>query len=296
MKWINRNDSEANFEDRRGKGRGKRNAAVGGLGAIVIAVIALLLGQNPFQAVEMVNSIAPGESTEVVDPSRVNENEELKVFTLGVFNSANDVWDEIFSTQMEQNYQRPTLVAFTDETVSECGGASAAVGPFYCPADQKMYIDLNFFHQLRSEFGASGDLAMAYVTAHEVGHHVQKLLRIIDQMNQYRGRISEVEFNRLNVKLELQADFLAGVWVYHAQRMNMIRLEPGDLESVISATTAVGDDTIQKRSMGYSVPDSFTHGISAQRTYWFRKGMETGDITQGDTFNDPSLKPIKSNY
>jgi len=290
MKWINRNDSEANFEDRRGKGRGKRNAAVGGLGAIVIAVIALLLGQNPFQAVEMVNSIAPGESTEVVDPSRVNENEELKVFTLGVFNSANDVWDEIFSTQMEQNYQRPTLVAFTDETGSECGGASAAVGPFYCPADQKMYIDLNFFHQLRSEFGASGDLAMAYVTAHEVGHHVQKLLGIIDQMNQYRGRVSEAEYNQLNVKLELQADFLAGVWVYHAQRLNIIQLEPGDLESAISATTAVGDDTIQKKSMGYTVPDSFTHGTAAQRTYWFRKGMESGDIRQGDTFNDPALR------
>jgi len=290
MKWINRNDSEANFEDRRGKGRGKRNAAVGGLGAIVIAVIALLLGQNPFQAVEMVNSIAPGESTEVVDPSRVNENEELKVFTLGVFNSANDVWDEIFRTQMEQNYVRPTLVTFTDETVSECGGASAAVGPFYCPADQKMYIDLNFFHQLRSEFGASGDLAMAYVTAHEVGHHVQKLLGIIDQMNQYRGRVSEAEYNQLNVKLELQADFLAGVWVYHAQRMNIILLEPGDLESAISATTAVGDDTIQKNSRGYTVPDSFTHGTAAQRTYWFRKGMESGDIRQGDTFNDPVLR------
>lgn len=290
MKWINRNDSEANYEDRRGKGRGKRNAAVGGLGAIVIAVIALLLGQNPFQAVEMVNSIAPGQSTEVVDPTRVKENEDLKVFTLGVFNSANDVWDEIFSKQMKQSYQRPTLVTFTDETVSECGGASAAVGPFYCPADQKMYIDLNFFHQLRSEFGAKGDLAMAYVTAHEVGHHVQKLLGIIDQMNQYRGRISEADYNKLNVKLELQADFLAGVWVYHAQRLHIIQLEPGDLESAISATTAVGDDTIQKKSRGYTVPDSFTHGTSAQRTYWFRKGMESGDIRQGDTFNDPSLR------
>lgn len=290
MKWINRNDSEANYEDRRGRGRGKRNAAVGGLGAIVIAVIALLLGQDPFQAVNMVNSVVPDQSTEVItDPSRVNENEELKVFTLGVFNSANDVWSEIFRTQLQQSYVKPTLVTFTDATVSECGGATASVGPFYCPADQKMYIDLNFFHQLRSEFGAKGELAVAYVTAHEVGHHVQHLLGIINQVNQYRGKISEREQNRLNVKLELQADFLAGVWVYHAQKMNMIQLEPGDLESVISATTAVGDDTIQKRSMGYSVPDSFTHGTAAQRTYWFRKGMQTGDITQGDTFNDPSL-------
>ncbi len=290
MKWINRNDSEANYEDRRGRGRGKRNAAVGGVGAIVIVVIALLLGQDPFQAVNMVNSVVPDQSTEVItDPSRVNENEELKVFTLGVFNSANDVWSEIFRTQLQQSYVKPTLVTFTDATVSECGGATASVGPFYCPADQKMYIDLNFFHQLRSEFGAKGELAVAYVTAHEVGHHVQHLLGIINQVNQYRGKISEREQNRLNVKLELQADFLAGVWVYHAQKMNMIQLEPGDLESVISATTAVGDDTIQKRSMGYSVPDSFTHGTAAQRTYWFRKGMQTGDITQGDTFNDPSL-------
>lgn len=290
MKWINRNDSEANYEDRRGRGRGKRTAAVGGLGAIVIAVIALLLGQDPFQAVNMVNSVMPDQSTEVItDPSRVNENEELKVFTLGVFNSANDVWSEIFRTQLQQSYARPTLVTFTDATVSECGGATASVGPFYCPADQKMYIDLDFFHQLRSELGAKGDLAMAYVTAHEVGHHVQHLLGIINQVNQYRGKISEREQNRLNVKLELQADFLAGVWVYHAQKMNMIQLEPGDLESAISATTAVGDDTIQKRSMGYSVPDSFTHGTAAQRTYWFRKGMQTGDISQGDTFNDPSL-------
>ena len=287
MKWINRNDSQANYEDRRGKGR--RNAAVGGVGAIIVAVIALLLGQNPFQAIDMVSNMAPGGDSEVVDPSRANENEDLKVLTLGVFNSANDVWTEIFRSQLNKQYVRPTLVTFTDATVTECGGATAAVGPFYCPADQKMYIDLNFFHQLKSDFGAEGDLAMAYVTAHEVGHHVQKLLGIIDQVNQYRERISEAEYNKMNVKLELQADFLAGVWVYHAQRMNMIRLEPGDLESVISATTAVGDDTIQKRSRGYTVPDSFTHGTAAQRTYWFRKGMQSGDISQGDTFNDPGL-------
>ncbi len=284
MKWVRRDDSEANYEDRRGRGRGK-TAAIGGGGVIIVAIIALLLGQNPFDAINLVNNIAPGESTDIVDPSRVNENEDLKVFTLGVFNSANEVWSEIFRTQLNQTYQYPTLITFTDATTSGCGGATSSVGPFYCPADQSMYIDLNFFHQLRTEFGASGDLAMAYVTAHEVGHHVQKLLGILDQVNQYRGRVSEVEFNKINVKLELQADFLAGVWVYHAQRMNIIQLEPGDLESAISATTAVGDDTIQKRSMGYTVPDSFTHGTSAERTYWFRKGMQTGDIRQGDTFN-----------
>ncbi|MDD2299067.1 MAG: zinc metallopeptidase, partial [Fermentimonas sp.] len=264
-----------------------KKAVIGGVGAVIVALIALLLGQDPFEAVNIVNSISPGdESTEVVDPSRVNENEELKVFTLGVFNSTNEVWSEIFRTQLQQNYQNPTLVTFTDATTSECGGATSSVGPFYCPADYKMYIDLNFFHQLRNDFGAKGDLAMAYVTAHEVGHHVQKLLGILDQVNQYRGRISETEFNKLNVKLELQADFLAGVWVHHAQRMNIIKLEAGDLESAISATTAVGDDTIQKRSMGYTVPDSFTHGTSAERTYWFRLGMESGDVSKGDTFGN----------
>lgn len=289
MKWINRNDSEANYEDRRGRTI-RRGGAIGGLGAIIVVIIALLLGQNPFRMLDTVGGLAPGQVTEEVDPSRANENEDLKVFTLGVFNSANDVWTEIFRTQMRQEYRPPKLVTYTDETVSDCGGANAAVGPFYCPNDEKVYIDLNFFDELTRKFGAEGDMAKAYVTAHEVGHHVQKLLGILDQMNRYRGRISEAEYNKLNVKLELQADFFAGLWAYQAQRMGTIQLEMGDLESAISATQAVGDDTIQKKSMGYSVPDSFTHGTSAQRTYWFRKGFETGDIRQGDTFNDPSLR------
>ncbi len=289
MKWINRNDSEANYEDRRGRTL-RRGGAIGGLGAIIVFIIALLLGQNPFQMLDMANSVAPGQATEEVDPSRAHENEDLKVFTLGVFNSANDVWAEIFRKQVGQEYRKPTLVTYTDQTVSDCGGASAAVGPFYCPNDEKIYIDLNFFAELTHRFGAHGDLAKAYVTAHEVGHHVQKLLGILDQVNQYRGRISEAEFNRLNVKLELQADFFGGVWANQAQKMGTILLEQGDLESAISATQAIGDDNIQKQAQGYTVPDSFTHGTSAQRTYWFRKGFETGDIRQGDTFNDPSLR------
>ena len=290
MKWINRNDSESNYEDRRGRGV-KRGAAFGGVGMIIVAIIALLLGKNPFQAIDMVNSVVPGQtSEEVVDPSRMNENEDLKVFTLGVFNSANDVWTEIFRTQMGESYRNPVLVNFTDQTTSACGGATAQVGPFYCPGDEKVYIDLNFFHQLTRDYGARGDMAMAYVTAHEVGHHVQKLLGIIDQVNQYRGRISEAEFNKIMVKMELQADFFAGLWANQASKLGIIQLEPGDLESAISATTAVGDDTLQKEAMGYTVPDSFTHGTAAQRTYWFRKGYQTGDIRQGDTFNDPSLR------
>ena len=284
MKWLNRNDSEANFEDRRGR-TPKRGMAFGGIGAVVIIVMTLLFGKNPLQLLDMVNSVVPQQQQEAVDPSRVHENEDLKVLTLGVFNSANDVWKEIFSKQMNQQYRLPTLVTYTDYTTSACGGASGSVGPFYCPADEKIYIDLNFFHQLADEFGASGDLAMAYVVAHEVGHHVQKLLGILEEVNQYRGRVSDVEFNKLNVKLELQADFLAGVWAHQAQKMNIILLEEGDLESVISATTAVGDDTIQKKARGYTMPDTFTHGTAAQRTYWFRKGFESGDIQSGDTFS-----------
>lgn len=289
MKWINRDDSEINYEDRRGRSV-KRGAAFGGLGAIIIAIIALLLGQDPSQLLNLAGEFMPDQGTEqLVDPSRANENEDLKIFTLGVFNSANDVWTKVFKSQLNENYRNPVLVNFTDQTTSPCGGASAQTGPFYCPADEKIYIDLNFFHQLTSEYGAQGEMAMAYVTAHEVGHHVQKLLGILDQVNQYRGRVSEKEYNKLNVKLELQADFFAGMWAYQASKAGIIQLEPGDLESAISAANAVGDDTLQKKAMGYTVPDSFTHGTSAQRIFWFTKGYKTGDIRQGDTFNDPSL-------
>ncbi len=289
MKWINRDDSETNYEDRRGRSV-KRGAAFGGLGAIIIAIIALLLGQDPSQLLNLAGEFMPDQGTEqLVDPSRANENEDLKIFTLGVFNSANDVWTKVFKSQLNENYRNPVLVNFTDQTTSPCGGASAQTGPFYCPADEKIYIDLNFFHQLTSEYGAQGEMAMAYVTAHEVGHHVQKLLGILDQVNQYRGRVSEKEYNKLNVKLELQADFFAGMWAYQASKAGIIQLELGDLESAISAANAVGDDTLQKKAMGYTVPDSFTHGTSAQRIFWFTKGYKTGDIRQGDTFNDPSL-------
>ena len=287
MKWINRNDSESNYEDRRGR-RVKRGA-IGGIGGLVVVVIALLLGQNPLEFLDMANSVAPGQETEVYDSSRATENEELKVFSLAVFNSANDVWAAIFEEQLNKEYRAPTFVTFTDQTVSQCGGASAETGPFYCQLDEKVYIDLSFFHLLNQRFKVSGDLAMAYVTAHEVGHHVQKQLGTLDQMNQYRGRVSEADYNKLNVKLELQADFFAGLWAHQAQKMGMILLEPGDLESAIRAAEAIGDDHLQKQAQGYTVPDTFTHGTSAQRMYWFNKGFQTGDIRLSDTFNDPSL-------
>ena len=287
MKWINRNDSEGNFEDRRG--RGMKRGAIGGIGGLIVVVIALLLGKNPLEFLDMANSVVPGQQTEVYDPDRATENEDLKVFSLGVFNSANDVWATIFKQQLNKEYRSPVFVTFTDQTVSKCGGASAETGPFYCQLDEKVYIDLSFFHLLNQRFKVSGDLAMAYVTAHEVGHHVQKLLGILDQMNEYRGRVSEVEYNKLNVKLELQADFFAGLWAHQAQKMGMILLETGDLESAIGAAEAIGDDHLQKQAQGYTAPDTFTHGTSAQRMYWFNKGFQTGDIRLSDTFNDPSL-------
>ena len=287
MKWIKRNDSQGQYEDRRG--RGMKRGAIGGIGGIIVVVIALLLGQNPSDLLNMANSVAPGQGTEVVDPARATENEDLKVFSLGVFNSANDVWTTIFNEQLGKEYRKPVFVTFSDQTQSECGGASASTGPFYCQLDEKVYIDLSFFHLLSQRFKAPGELAMAYVTAHEVGHHVQKLLGILDQMNDQRGKVSEADYNRLNVKLELQADFFAGLWAHQAQKMGIIMLEPGDLESAIRAAEAIGDDQLQKEAQGYTVPDTFTHGTSAQRMYWFNKGFQTGDIRQSDTFNDASL-------
>ena len=286
MKWIKRNDSESQYEDRRGKGM--KRGAIGGVGGLIVVVIALLLGQNPLEMLDMAGA-GSEQGTEVYDSSRANENEELKIFSLGVFNSANDVWETIFSEQLDREYRKPVFVTFTDQTRSECGGASAETGPFYCQLDEKVYIDLSFFHVLSQRFKAPGDLAMAYVTAHEVGHHVQKLLGILDQMNQYRGSVSEAEYNKLNVKLELQADFFAGLWAHQAQKMGIILLEPGDLESAITAAEAIGDDHLQKQAQGYTTPDTFTHGTSSQRMYWFNKGYQTGDIRQSDTFNDPSL-------
>ena len=286
MKWIRRNDSESNYEDRRG--RGMKRGAIGGVGALIVVVIALLFGQNPLDMLDMAGGGAE-QGTEIYDESRAHENEDLKVFSLGVFNSANEVWETIFTEQLGREYRKPVFVTFTDQTRSECGGASAETGPFYCQLDEKVYIDLSFFHVLSQRFKAPGDLAMAYVTAHEVGHHVQKLLGTLDQMNQYRGRVSETEYNQLNIKLELQADFFAGLWAHQAQEMGIILLEPGDLESAIQAAEAIGDDQLQKQAQGFAVPETFTHGTSAQRMYWFNKGFQTGDIRQSDTFNDPSL-------
>lgn len=289
MKWINGNDDQSNYEDRRGKGA-RRGVAIGGIGTIIALALYLFTGQDFSPIVNALNGGGNTQQTnEVTDQSCAKENEDLKVFSLRVFNSANDVWSKIFEDELQQQYSKPTFVTFTDATTSECGGASSASGPFYCPGDEKVYIDLAFFHELTNRFHAPGDLAMAYVISHEVGHHVQKLLGITDKMNQLRSQLSEEEYNEYSVKLELQADFFAGIWANYAQKMNIIQLEDGDIESAIGAANAVGDDTIQKEAQGYVVPDSFTHGTSEQRMRWFMKGFKTGDIHQGDTFQAKTL-------
>ena len=278
MKWLRPNDSSANYQDRRGRISGRGLALGGGIGGIVIVLASLFFGVDLTGLMQVANNVLPGSQTEQVDPSRVNENEEFKVFTLRVFNSCNDVWTDLFSSELRRSYAAPTLVTFTDQVQSRCGGATSEVGPFYCPADQTVYIDLDFFNLLASRFKAPGDLAMAYVTAHEVGHHVQNLLGISDKLHQQQGHVSQEAYNRASVQLELQADYLAGVWAYHAQRLGIILIEPGDLEDALTAANAIGDDTLQKEAQGYAVPDSFTHGTSAQRMQAFRSGFESGSL------------------
>ncbi|MFN2514603.1 MAG: neutral zinc metallopeptidase [Pyrinomonadaceae bacterium] len=278
MLWRGQRQSD-NVEDRRGMSRG--GMAIGGLGGIVVLVIALLLGADPRQLLEQLPSESPTSGTQSSRPTNPQE-EEVKQFSATVLASTEDVWTEIFR-QSGQQYRKPTLVLFTDQARSACGLAGSAVGPFYCPGDHKLYLDLSFFNELQTRFRAPGDFAEAYVIAHEVGHHVQQLLGTMDKVDAARGRLSDEQNNQLSVRLELQADFLAGVWAHYAQKKGI--LEAGDIEEALAAASAVGDDRLQRESQGHVVPDSFTHGSSEQRIRWFRKGLETGDIRQGDTFS-----------
>ncbi len=282
MLWRGQRQSE-NVEDRRGMSHGGM-AIGGGLGGIVVLIIALLLGADPRQLLQQ----APGQDTSDTQSSRPinSQEEELKQFSATVLASTEDVWADIFR-QSGRQYRKPTLVLFTDQVRSACGQAGSAVGPFYCPGDEKLYLDLAFFDELQRRFHAAGDFAEAYVIAHEVGHHVQRLLGTMDKVDAARGRLSEAPANQLSVRLELQADFLAGVWAHYAQQKAI--LEPGDIEEALRAASAVGDDRLQRETQGYVVPDSFTHGTSEQRIRWFRKGLETGDIRQGDTFSAGNL-------
>jgi predicted metalloprotease len=259
-----------------------RGVAGGGIGALLLVLVALYFGVDPSVVVN--TGIQPSGSTTPTAESRAGSPEEdrLAEFVSVVLADTEDTWHTLFR-QMGQSYQEPSLVLFSGAVESACGFAQAAVGPFYCPRDQKVYIDLSFFEDLKNRFRAPGDFAQAYVIAHEIGHHVQNLLGIADKVDSLRSRVGENEGNRLTVMLELQADCLAGVWAFHADRSRRI-LEQGDIEEALNAASAIGDDRLQRRSRGYVTPDSFTHGSSAQRVAWFRQGIETGDIGQCNTF------------
>lgn len=279
MLWRGQRQSD-NIEDRRGISGGGL-AVGGGLGGIAVLIIALLLGADPRQLLEQAPGQGPASGTQSSRPVNPQE-EEVKQFSATVLASTEDVWSDIFR-QQGMSYTKPVLVLFSDQVRSACGNAGAAVGPFYCPGDEKLYLDLAFFNELETRFRAPGDFAEAYVIAHEVGHHVQDLLHMMEKVDAARGRMSEAQANELSVRLELQADFYAGVWAHYAQQKGL--LEMGDIEEALGAASAVGDDRLQREGQGYVVPDSFTHGTSEQRSRWFRKGLETGDIRQGDTFN-----------
>jgi uncharacterized protein len=287
MLWQGRRQS-SNIEDRRGMS-GKGLAVGGGIGTMLIAAVIYFLGGDPSAVLNGDTGSVP--SQEIQAPNTVTD--ESGQFAAVVLADTEDTWTALFK-QMNTTYSAPKLVLFTQATESGCGFASEATGPFYCPADSKVYVDLSFFEEMKKRFNASGDFAQAYVIAHEVGHHVQHLLGITGKVDAQRRRLSEAEMNKLSVKLELQADFLAGVWAHYQQQkqdpeMNKSVIQAGDIEEALNAANAIGDDRLQQQSQGYIVPDAFTHGTSAQRIAWFKKGYTTGDIKQGDTFSDPSL-------
>ncbi len=276
MKWKGRRES-SNVEDRRGMGG--KTIVGGGIGGIIIVLLITLLGGNPG---DILNNMPSTSNSGISTPYKETAQEkELTDFVSVVLADTEDVWSSEFKKR-GLNYENPKLVLYTDSVQSACGSASSAVGPFYCPGDHKLYIDLSFYEELKQKFQAPGDFAMAYVIAHEVGHHVQTLLHSGERVPQ-----AERQTNEYSVRFELQADYLAGVWAHYAQGKGY--LEQGDLQEALNAANAVGDDNIQKKAQGYVVPESFTHGTSAQRERWFNKGFNNGTIEGGDTFNAPNL-------
>jgi predicted metalloprotease len=273
MRWQMGRRSD-NIEDQRGSGV-STPVVGGGVGVLLIALIAMFLGVDPSFILEQ--GSAPSNS----GPRPANE-EQLKDFVSVVLADTEDTWNPIFQ-QLGRTYQEPKLVLFSGQVNSACGLAQAAVGPFYCPADQKVYIDLNFYQELKTRHNAPGDFAQAYVIAHEIGHHAQTLLGISEQVQAARSRSGEAQANQLSVRQELQADCFAGIWANNAQRTRQI-LEEGDIEEALNAATQIGDDTLQRQAQGYVVPDSFTHGSAAQRVRWFKVGFQSGSLEQCDTF------------
>ncbi len=284
MRWQDKERSK-NVEDRRGSGGARVGAGIG-IGTIILLILAFFLGGDPGQILNQVQQQqAPSQQRAEIP----GQDDELSQFVSVVLRQTELVWDKLFREQLGKQYQAPKLVLFSGQVSSACGNASAATGPFYCPGDYKLYIDLSFYDQLRTRFNAPGDFAMAYIVGHEVGHHVQNLLGITREVQGRRRTLPKTEYNKLSVKLELQADFLAGVWAHHMYQMDQNILEHGDIEEAMAAAAAVGDDRIQKQARGYVVPDSFTHGTSEQRVRWFRKGLESGDLRKGDTFDAMNL-------
>ena len=292
MQWRGRRQS-GNVDDQRGSGGGGGFGGLpikGGIGiVIVIVVIGLITGQNPLSLLQQI-PMDSGPSVSQSTPYQSTPEEQEMADLVGVvLADTEDVWNKLLS-----DYREPRLTIFNGTVQSGCGNADASTGPFYCSADERVFIDLSFYEELKNRFNAPGDFAQAYVIAHEVGHHVQHLMGITDKVHEMKGQLSEAEYNKLSVKLELQADFLAGVWAHHADAMFNI-IEAGDFDEAMNAASAIGDDRLQKQAQGYVVPDSFTHGTSAQRQRWFRKGYETGDINQGDTFSTTNLNSMGRN-
>ena len=299
MKWKNRRQS-SNIEDRRGQqnpkqGLGKLNPLLIGqlikilfskTGVIIVGVFlafSFLTGNNPLS---ILNSFFSGDyssSQTSASYKSTKTEDEMVEFSSTILADTEDVWNKLLN-----NYREPTLVLFTNSVNSACGNTSSASGPFYCPGDEKLYLDLSFFDEMATKLNAPGDFAQAYVIAHEVGHHIQKIMGTTNKINKLRGKISQTEFNKYSVRLELQADFLAGVWAHHSEKMSKM-METGDLNEALNAANAIGDDRLQKSATGRVVPDSFTHGTSEQRMRWFKKGFDTGDLSNGDTFNTNSL-------
>ncbi|MEL7147489.1 MAG: neutral zinc metallopeptidase [Bacteroidota bacterium] len=286
MKWRGRQGSDNVIDGRRGSGGkmpGGRKTKFGLGTIIIIVIISFILGENPLNFINL-SDVATGDSyvqqtTEAYTGTAAEE--ELKQFIKVVLKETEDLWNQKFPEALGRRYQEPKLYLYSGTVTSRCGRASSATGPFYCPGDQTIYIDMSFYNDLKNRFGAPGDFAMAYVIAHEVGHHIQYLLGTTKQVDRQRG---SANYNNLSVRLELQADFLAGVWAHFADRTRGI-LDEGDIQEALNAANAIGDDRLQKQAQGYVVPESFTHGTSAQRMRWFKRGYDTGDLSQGNTFN-----------
>lgn len=276
MKWQGRQGS-GNVEDRRGMSTGTKFIG-GGIGTLVIVLLVYLLGGDPSSILNQTGSQTTNGPVEATE-----EENQMAQFVSVVLKDTEDVWGKIFE-ESGATYRQPTLVLFRDQVESACGYATAASGPFYCPGDEKVYIDLSFCDDLQSKYGAYGDFAVAYVIAHEIGHHVQNQMGVLEEVSARRSELTEVRANQLNVRLELQADFLAGVWAHYADKM-LGTIEAGDIDEALRAASAIGDDVLQKKYQGRVVPDAFTHGTAEQRSSWLRKGWETGDLSQGDTFS-----------